>query len=45
MAKMAVLHLTPTERGEIQSYLRKRKLPASIAQHIRIVLLLDEGTS
>ena len=24
MAKMEVLHLTPTERGELQSYLRKR---------------------
>jgi transposase len=37
------LHLTPTERGEIHSYLRKRNLPASIAQRMRIVLLLDEG--
>jgi len=45
MAKMEVLHLTPTERGEIQSYLRKRNLPASVAQRMRIVLLLDEGVS
>ena len=45
MAKMEVLHLTPTERGEIQSYLRKRSLPASVAQRMRIVLLLDEGAS
>ena len=45
MAKMEVLHLTPTERGELQGYLRKRKLPASVAQRMRIVLLLDEGTS
>src|ERR1700683_4999141 len=45
MAKMEVLHLTPTERGELQSYLRKRNLPASVAQRMRIVLLLDEGTS
>jgi quercetin dioxygenase-like cupin family protein len=45
MAKMEVLHLTPTERGEIQSYLRKRNLPASVAQRMRIVLLLDEGAS
>ena len=42
---MEVLHLTPTERGELQSYLRKRNLPASVAQRMRIVLLLDEGTS
>jgi transposase len=45
MAKMEVLHLTPTERGEIQSYLRKRNLPASVAQRMRIILLLDEGAS
>ena len=45
MANMEVLHLTPTERGELQSYLRKRNLPASVAQRMRIVLLLDEGTS
>jgi transposase len=44
-AKMEVLHLTPTERGELQSCLRKRNLPASVAQRMRIVLLLDEGTS
>src|ERR1700704_4994914 len=45
MAKMEVLHLTPTERGELQSYLRKRNLPASVAPRMRIVLLLEEGTS
>ena len=45
MAKIEVLHLTPTERGELLSYLRKRSLPASVAQRMRIVLLLDEGTS
>src|SRR5579863_5459215 len=45
MAKMEVLHLTATERGELQSYLRKRNLPASVAQRMRIVLLLDEGVS
>jgi len=43
MAKMEVLHLTPSERGELQSYLRKRNLPASVAQRMRIILLLDEG--
>jgi transposase len=45
MAKMEVVHLTPTERGELQSYLRTRNLPASVAQRMRIVLLLDERTS
>jgi len=45
MAKIEVLHLTPSERGELQSYLRKRNLPASVAQRMRIVLLLDEGAS
>jgi transposase len=45
MAKMEVLHLTPTERGEIHSYLRKRNLPASVAQRMRILLMLDEGAS
>ena len=45
MAKMEVLHLTPSERGELESYLRKRNLPASVAQRMRIVLLLDEGAS
>ena len=45
MAKIEVLHLTPSERGELQSYLRKRNLPASVAQRMRIVLLLDEGVS
>jgi transposase len=45
MAKIEVLHLTPTERGELQAHLRRRNLPASVAQRMRIVLLLDEGTS
>lgn len=45
MAKMEVLHLTPTERGELQRYLRKRNLPASVAQRMRIVLMLDDGAS
>ena len=45
MAKIEVLHLTPSERGELQSYLRKRNLPARVAQRMRIVLLLDEGAS
>jgi transposase len=43
MANTPVLQLTPTERGELRAYLRKRNLPASVAQRMRIVLLLDEG--
>ena len=45
MAKIEVLHLTPGERGELQGYLRKHNLPASVAQRMRIVLLLGEGAS
>src|ERR1700694_2276098 len=45
MASTTVLHLTPTQRGEIQAHLRKRNLPASVAQRMRIVTLLDEGAS
>lgn len=45
MATTASLHVTPTQRGELQAYLRKRNLPASVAQRMRIVLLLDEGCS
>ena len=45
MAKMEVLHLTPPERGELEAHLRRRNLPASVAQRMRIVLLLEEGTS
>lgn len=43
MAKIEVLHLTPTERGELSAHLRRRNLPSSVAQRMRIVLLLDEG--
>ncbi len=35
--------MTPSQRGELQAFLRKRNLPAGIAQQIRIILLLDEG--
>jgi len=45
MAKIEVLHLTPSERGELHSCLRKHNVPASVAQRIRIILLLDEGVS
>ena len=30
MAKMEVLHLTPTQHGELQAYLRKHNPPASV---------------
>ena len=43
MAGVAVLSLTPTQRGELHAFLKKRNLPASVAQRIRIVMLLDEG--
>jgi transposase len=45
VAKPASLHLTPSQRGELQVNLRKRNLPAAIAQRIRIVLLLDEDNN
>jgi transposase len=45
MATGTSLHVTPTQRGELQAYMRKRNLPASVAQRMRIVLLLDEGCS
>src|SRR5260221_122013 len=45
MAKMEVLHLTPTNGGKLHGYCENRNLPASVAQRMRIVLLLDEGTS
>jgi transposase len=43
VAKMEALHLTPSERGELDAHLQRRNLPASVAQRMRIVLLLDEG--
>lgn len=43
MAGVSVLPLTPTQRGELHAFLKKRNLPASVAQRIRIVMLLDEG--
>jgi transposase len=45
MAITEGLQLTPTQRGELLAFLRKRNLPASVAQRMRIVLLLDEGSS
>jgi len=37
--------LTPTQRGELQAHLRRRNLPARVAVRMRIVLMLDEGSS
>lgn len=45
MATGTSLHVTPTQRGELQAYMRKRNLPASVAHRMRIVMLLDEGCS
>src|SRR5882672_8286440 len=45
MANTGAVHLTPTQRGELHAYLRRRTLPASVAQRMRIVLLLEEGSS
>jgi transposase len=45
MANTQSWHITPSQRGELQAYLRKRNLPASVAQRMRIILLLDEGCS
>lgn len=40
-----VLRLNAAQRGEMEGHLRKRNLPASAAQRLRILLLLDEGAS
>lgn len=45
MMASTVIHLTPRQRGELQGQLRRRNLPASLAQRMRIVLSLDEGLS
>ncbi len=45
MTRRTTLLLTPNERGELHAYLRRHNLPASLAQRIRIVLLLDEGAT
>ena len=37
--------LNPAQRGELQAHLRRRNLPASVAQRMRIVLMLAEGAS
>ncbi len=45
MAMTGVVRLSVVERGRIESALRKRNLPVSVAQRMRILLMLDEGAS
>ena len=45
MALTPAISLTATERAELQSYLRRHNLPASVAQRMRIVLQLADGAS
>src|ERR1019366_442794 len=45
MAKTEVLRLSPSQRGELHAYWRTRNLPASMAQRMRNVQLLEEGSS
>ena len=40
-----VLRLSASEREELEGYLRKRNVPAAVAQRMRILLMLDEGAS
>ena len=39
------LTLTANQQAELHSYLRRRNLPAGVAQRMRIVLMLAEGAS
>jgi len=45
MTLRSCITLTPTQRGELQAHLRRRNLPASVAVRMRIVMMLDEGSS
>jgi len=45
MALSSSVSLTTTQRSEIESYLQKRNLRASVAQRMRIVLMLADGGS
>jgi transposase len=45
MTLPAPFSLTTARRSELDSCLRKRNLPASVAMRMRIVLMLDEGAS
>jgi uncharacterized protein YerC len=37
--------LTPSQRDELQAYLRKHNLPAGVAQRMRIVVRLADGAT
>ncbi len=45
MAVSKALSLSVARRHELQSYLRKHNLPASVAQRMRIILALADGLS
>ncbi len=45
MALSEPLPLSTTQRAELQSYLRKQNLPASVAQRMRIILMLADGAT
>jgi transposase len=45
MAMSGVVRLSAVERGQIEAALRKRNLPVSVAQRMRILLMLEEGAS
>ena len=45
MALSEPLPLSASQRIELQSYLRKQNLPASVAQRMRIILALADGLS
>jgi transposase len=45
MALPSTFSLTPTQRGELHAHLRRHNLPASVAQRMRIILMLAEGRS
>lgn len=45
MALPLPLALTAGQRVELESYLRKRNLPASVAQRMRIILMLADGAT
>jgi transposase len=45
MAVSEALRLSTAQRIELQAYLRKQNLPASVAQRMRIILALADGLS
>jgi transposase len=45
MTLASAFSLTSDQRAELEGHLRRRNLPASVAQRIRIILLLADGAS